>query len=78
MYAYWDIKRDGQFFILGHFLHFYHIVDPKIKIKKTWRYYAFTHVHHKWRSYDVWLVLEIYEGTEFFVILGYFSVLWPS
>ena len=30
----------------------------KIKIlklkKKTWKYYHFTHLHHKWQSYDVY------------------------
>ena len=24
--------------------------------KDTWRYYNFTHDHHKWQSYDVWLL----------------------
>ena len=33
-------------------------IKPKFwKIKKnTWRYYHFTHVHHKWQSYDVWFL----------------------
>ena len=35
-------------------------------VKKPWRYYPFTHVYHKWRSYDVW------HGRQFFVILGHF------
>ena len=24
--------------------------------KKTWRYYHFTHLHHKWQSSDVWFL----------------------
>ena len=24
------------------------------KTKKTWRYYHFTNVYHKWQSYDLW------------------------
>ena len=24
--------------------------------KHTWRYYHFTHVYHKWQSYDVWFL----------------------
>ena len=24
--------------------------------KNAWRYYPFTHVYHKWRSYDIWFL----------------------
>ena len=52
------------FFILGYLLPFQHPPPPplslttrKIKMKKwTWRYYHFTHVYHKWQSYDVWFL----------------------
>ena len=49
------------------FLSFWAIFCPfsllttwKIKILKNWKYiiwiyYHFTHLHHKWQSYDVWL-----------------------
>ena len=51
-------------------------MTPKIKIwkkcKNTWRYYPFTHVYHKSRSYDVWFLRHKVQRTEFFVILGYF------
>ena len=26
------------------------------KWKKAWRYYCFTQVYHKWKSYDVWII----------------------
>ena len=50
------------FVVLSHFLPF----DPPIiqpekwkfwtNEKKAWRYYHFTVVHHKWWSYNVWLL----------------------
>ena len=43
-------------------------------VKNTWRYYPFTHVYHKSRSYDVWFLRYKVQRTEFFVILGHF---WP-
>ena len=60
----------GSFFALLH-----HYWTQKLKVGKnlrsTSRYYTFTHVHHKWRSYDVWFLR--YEARQnFFVILGYF------
>ena len=39
---------------------------------KNWRYYPFTHVYHKWRSYDVWFLRYEARQTEFFVILGHY------
>ena len=47
------------------FLTFWAIFCPlttwKIKIltlkKNTWRYYHFTHLHHKWQLYDVWFLI---------------------
>ena len=32
---------------------------------KTWRYYHFTYVYHKWQSYDVWLLRYGVWQTEF-------------
>ena len=77
MYAYSDMESDRQFFvILGHFLLFYPLLTQKIKIgknvKSTWRYYPFTYVHHKSRSYDVWFLRYGVQRTKFIVILGYF------
>ena len=41
------------------------------------RYYHFTHVCHKWQSYDVWFLR--YEGrrTEFFPIFDRFLPFYP-
>ena len=36
------------------------------------RYYPFTKVYHKWRSYDVWFLRYKARRTGFFVILGHF------
>ena len=54
--------RQAEFFC--HFGPFFCPFSPlttwKIKIlklKKTWRYYHFTHLHHKWQSYDVWFLM---------------------
>ena len=48
----------------------------KIKIwknvKNTLRYYPFTYVHHKSRSYNVWFLIYKVERTKFFVILDHF------
>ena len=41
-------------------------------VKNTWRYYPFTHVYHKSRSYDVWFLRYKVQRTKFFVILGHF------
>ena len=65
MYASWDMKCDRH-----QFLPFFAILTPKIKIwkkckKKTWRYYPFTHVCHKWRSYEVWFLRYKARQTEF-------------
>ena len=43
------------------------------KIKKhSWRYYHFTHVLHKWKSYDAWFLRCGARQTKLFVILGCF------
>ena len=41
-------------------------------VKNPWRYYPFTHVYHKSRSYDVWFLRYKVQRTKFFVILGHF------
>ena len=63
MYGYWDMERNGQNFL--SFLSFWTLFCPftsppltsrKIKISKKWKNhwrYHFTHVYHKWQSYDV-------------------------
>ena len=49
------------FDILGQFLPFQPLDNMEnqnfnIEKKNTWRYYHFTHLHHKWQSYDVWFL----------------------
>ena len=44
-------------------------------VKNTWRYYPFTHVYHKSRSYDVWFLRYEVQRTGFFVILSHFCLL---
>ena len=59
-YDIWFLKYKVQltemFVILGHFLSFQppdNTKNQNFKIEKnTWRYYHFTHLHHKWQSYD--------------------------
>ena len=42
-------------------------------IKKSWRYYLFTHVYHKLRSYDGWFLrYKVQCNRVFFFILGHF------
>ena len=46
-------------------------------VKSDWRYYPFTHVHHKSRSYDAWFLRYKVQRTKFFVILGHFLPFCP-
>ena len=81
-YDVWFLRykvRHSEFFvILGHFLPFYHPhpISQKSKLKKKYwktasRYYTFTHVYHKWQSYDVWFLRYRAWRTDF-VILDHF------
>ena len=69
---------DRIFVILDHFLTFCTSDNVKNQNfekneKNTWRYYHFTHVYHKWESYDIWFLRYVVWRTEFFVILDRFS-----
>ena len=70
------------FVILGHFLPFQppeNLENQNFKIEKnTWRYYHFTHLHHKWQSYDVWFLRYGVQQKEFFVNLDRFSPYGPK
>ena len=67
--------------IFCHFRSFFALLPQpqKVKfgknVKNTRRYYLFTHVYHKSRSYDVWFLRYKVQRIEFFVILGQFSPL---
>ena len=76
MYAYSDMECNRQFFvILGHVLLLPQYLTWKLKFPKnvtnTKKYYPFTHVYHKSRSYDVWFLRYKMQSTELFVILGH-------
>ena len=66
-----------------HFRSFFalllHYWPQKLKsgknVKNTWIYYPFTHVHHKSRSHNIWLVRY---KVQFYVILGHFSPFDPT
>ena len=72
----YKVQQTEIFVILGHFLSFQppdNLENQNFKIEKnTWRYYHFTHLHHKWQSYDVWFLRYGVQQTEFFVILDHF------
>ena len=40
-------------------------IDPTKNVKRTWRYCPFTHAYYKSRSYDVWLVRNKVQMTNF-------------
>ena len=44
--------------------------------KNAWRYYHYTDVYRKWRSYDIWF-LKQGAADRFFVILGHFLHFHP-
>ena len=57
----YKVQQTEILHILGHFCPFSLLTTWKIKIitleKNTWRYYHFTHLHHKWQSY-VFVILD--------------------
>ena len=46
--------------------------------KNDWRYYPFTHEHHKSRSYDVWFLRCKSAKDKDIFHFGLFFALWPS
>ena len=80
LYASWDMECNRHNFLLFWiiFCPFIALYWPWKKIvKKPRRYYPFTHVYHKWKSYDAWFLR--YKGTRdrVFSYLGPFFALWP-
>ena len=63
-YDIWFLKykvwQTEIFDIFSHFLPFQsldNLENQNFNIEKsTWRYYHFTHLYHKWQSYDVWFL----------------------
>ena len=67
-----------------HFGPFFAILpsdNPKIKILKHWKKHleilSFTHLYHKWQTYDVWFLRYHMQQTYFFVILDHFLPFYP-
>ena len=62
---------------MGHFLPFQSPDNPEyqnFKIEKnTWRYYHFTHLHHKWQSYDAWFLRYVTQQN----FLSFWTVFCP-
>ena len=46
-------------------------------VKNTWRYYLFTEVYHKWRSYDICFLRYTVWRTAFCVVWGHFLLFDP-
>ena len=83
IYISWDIQQNIlKLVILGHFLPFYSIKTPKIKILKNekicWRYEHFTHVYQKSQSHSVWFLRYGVRQTEFFCHYEPFFALFPT
>ena len=77
----YKVKQTEILVILGHFLPFQfseNLEHQNLKIEKnTWRHYHFTHLHHKWKSYDVCFLRYGAQQTQFFVILDRFLPFYP-
>ena len=60
IYGYWNIrcnrKKFSTFSVI--FCPFSPLMENQnFNIEKiTWRYYHFTHLHHKWQTYNVWFL----------------------
>ena len=85
MSGFWNIRHDRQSFLSfwAIFLPF----DPpnnhknqnfeKMKKKNNWRYYHFTIVYHKWKSYDVWFTRHELQQTLFLSFWATFCPFTP-
>ena len=81
MYASWNMECDRHNFLSlrAIFCPFTpQMLTPKIKIwkkcKNVGRHYPFTHVYHKWRSYDVWFLRY---KTWQVVFLSFWAIFYP-
>ena len=82
LYDVWFLRYKARFIvfcILGHFLPFDTLNNPKNQNlekneNKTWRYYLFTLVYHKWQSCDVWFRDMEHNGQN---ILSFWTIFCP-
>ena len=84
IYVSWDMECNKKCFLSFWviFFPFTQLKTQKIKIlkiwkKKAWRYYPFTHMHHKWRLYDVWFLRYKTQWTDFFLSLDHCLLFYP-
>ena len=69
---------DRSFWIIFYPFSPDNLENQNLKIEKTtWRYYHFTHLHHKSQSFDVWFLRHGTRQTEFFVIHDRFLPFYP-
>ena len=71
----YGVRQRECIVILGHFLLFFPTYWPRIStigknVKNTWRYYPFTYVYHKSRSYDPWFLRYKVQRTGFRAIFA--------
>ena len=84
LHCFWDKTSNrckSQFLFWAIFYPFTLRSIQKIKTFKKWkntRWYHFTHVHHKWQSYDAWFLRHGARQTEYFVFLDCFLHFYPS
>ena len=83
LYSSWNKGCNRQNFpsFGAKFYPFTPLTTQKIKIKigkNTWRYYHFTHIHHKWQSHYVWFLRYGSQRMAFLSFWSVFSLLAPS
>ena len=85
MYYSLDMERNRHNF-LSFWTIFYPFTPPPWQTEKpkfwkndenVYRYYHFTHVYLKWKSYDVWFLRYGVRQIEFFLILDHFLPFYP-
>ena len=85
-YYVWSLRYEARqtelFYHCGPFLPFYPTNNSQNQNfqkvnKNTWRYYYFTHMYHKWQSYDEWFLRCGVPRTKCFVILDCFLLFYP-
>ena len=76
------MRQTEIFVIFSHFLLFQlpdNLENQNFKVEKnTWIYFHFTNLHHKWQSYDAWVLRYGVQQTKCFVILDCFLPVYTS
>ena len=74
IYGSWDIRHDGHFLPFDHLKNLKNVNLAKMKKRTTWRYYCFTNVYDKWKSYDVWFLRYGAQNIflKFFLVMDHF------